>query len=124
MQFGVVVGLLNYALQFVPSSRAALIFATSPLLTMLLATTFGYERASKRKAIGVVLTIVGVGLALDEQIVLPESSSVRKGFYTFYSRATLRRAWPVAHPSNNATLCEVEVAQPNKVLQVTRCTVL
>lgn len=66
LQFGVVVGLLNYALQSIPSARVALIFATSPLLTMVLATTFGYERATKRKAIGVILTIVGVGLALGE----------------------------------------------------------
>ena len=35
-QFGVVIILLNYALQSIPSGRAALIFATLPLITMLL----------------------------------------------------------------------------------------
>src|SRR5512143_2624698 len=37
IQFGILIALLNYALQFIPSARAALIFATLPLLTMILA---------------------------------------------------------------------------------------
>src|SRR5262249_61387278 len=36
MQFGVLIALLNYGLRSVPSARAALIFATLPLLTMRL----------------------------------------------------------------------------------------
>src|SRR5947209_8875991 len=44
IQFGVVVGLLNYALQFIPSARVALIFATFPLLTMIFAAVLGHER--------------------------------------------------------------------------------
>src|SRR5262245_66005730 len=63
VQFGVVVALLNYALQFIPSARAALIFATFPLMTMLLATALGYERVTWAKALGVILTVAGVGLA-------------------------------------------------------------
>src|SRR6476620_8626174 len=66
-QFGVVVILLNYALQSMPSGRAALIFATLPLITMLLATTLGYERVTLIKALGVLATIVGVGFVLGEQ---------------------------------------------------------
>lgn len=74
-QFGVVVALLNYALQFIPSARAALIFATFPLLTMMLAAALGYERVTLVKALGVMLTIVGVGFALGEKIVQPGSSA-------------------------------------------------
>lgn len=66
VQFGVVVGLLNVALQVLPSARAALIFATSPLLTLMLATVLGVERVTVPKFTGVVLTIVGVGVALGE----------------------------------------------------------
>src|SRR5689334_13313265 len=44
VQFGVLVTLLNLGLQFVPSARAALIFATPPLLTMLFAAALRYER--------------------------------------------------------------------------------
>ncbi len=68
-QFGILIALLNYALQFIPSARAALIFATMPLLTMMLATVLGHERLTLEKTLGVVLTIVGVGFALGEKAV-------------------------------------------------------
>jgi drug/metabolite transporter (DMT)-like permease len=68
-QFGVLIALMNYGLQFVPAGRAALIFATMPLLTMLLATALGRERLTLAKVVGVVLTIVGVGFALGEKAV-------------------------------------------------------
>ena len=67
VQFGIVVALLNYALQFIPSARAALIFASFPLLTMILAALLGYEKLTVAKALGVVLTGVGVGFALGEK---------------------------------------------------------
>ncbi len=76
IQFGVVVALLNYALQFIPSARAALIFASFPLLTMILAAAFGYEPLTTVKALGVVLTGVGVGFALGEKAVQPDLSAV------------------------------------------------
>ena len=63
-QFGILIALLNYGLQFIPSARAALIFATFPLLTLVIAAAFGYERMTFVKTLGVALTIVGVGLAL------------------------------------------------------------
>jgi drug/metabolite transporter (DMT)-like permease len=47
-QFGVVIILLNYALQSIPSGRSALIFASLPLITMLLAAALGYERVTLR----------------------------------------------------------------------------
>lgn len=68
-QFGILIALLNYGLQFIPSARAALIFATMPLLTMLLATVLGYERITLAKTLGVLLTIGGVGFALGEKVV-------------------------------------------------------
>ena len=72
-QFAILIALLNYALQFIPSARAALIFATFPLLTMIIAAAFGLERLSTTKTVGVLLTIVGVGLALGEKAVLSDS---------------------------------------------------
>jgi drug/metabolite transporter (DMT)-like permease len=68
-QFGILIALLNYALQFIPSARAALIFATMPLLTMMLATVLGHERLTLAKTLGVLLTIMGVGFALGEKAV-------------------------------------------------------
>ena len=54
---------------FTPSAHAALIFATMPLLTMMLATVLGHERLTLAKTLGVLLTIVGVGFALGEKAV-------------------------------------------------------
>jgi drug/metabolite transporter (DMT)-like permease len=68
-QFGILIALLNYALQFIPSARAALIFATMPLLTMMLATALGRERLTLVKTLGVLVTIVGVAFALGEKAV-------------------------------------------------------
>jgi drug/metabolite transporter (DMT)-like permease len=70
-QFGILIALLNYALQFIPAARAALIFATLPLLAMLLATGLGQERLTAAKTLGVLLTIVGVGFTLGEKVVRP-----------------------------------------------------
>ena len=77
VQFGVLIALLNYGLRFIPSARAALIFATVPLLTMLLATALGHERLGLAKAAGVLLTLAGVAMALGEKALARggESSS-------------------------------------------------
>src|SRR2546427_489780 len=69
VQFGVLIALLNYGLRFIPSARAALIFATVPLLTMVIAAALGHERLGAAKTLGVLLTIAGVGLALGEKAV-------------------------------------------------------
>jgi len=67
IQFAVVIALLNYALQTVPSARVALLFATFPLMTMLLAAVLGRESLTVRKSAGVALTVVGVGIVLGEK---------------------------------------------------------
>jgi drug/metabolite transporter (DMT)-like permease len=66
-QFGVLIMLLNYGLRSVPSARGALIFATFPLLTMLVAAAVGAERLTAARALGVLLTLGGVGCALGER---------------------------------------------------------
>jgi drug/metabolite transporter (DMT)-like permease len=73
-QFGIVVVLLNYAVQFVPAARAALIFATFPLQAMLIAALLGYEPLSPNRSLGVLLTIVGVGVALGEDAMTAGAS--------------------------------------------------
>lgn len=69
-QFGILIVLMNYGVQFIPSARAALIFACMPLLTMTLAALIGYERMTLFKTVGVLFTIVGVGFALGEKVLL------------------------------------------------------
>nr|WP_246726454.1 DMT family transporter [Microvirga arsenatis] len=68
VQFGILIALLNLGLQFISSTRAALLFATFPLMTMIIAALLGRERLTSAKAAGVVLTIVGVGIALGEPL--------------------------------------------------------
>ncbi|WP_246529466.1 DMT family transporter [Microvirga zambiensis] len=74
VQFGVLIALLNLGLHYISSTRAALLFATFPLMTMVIAALLGRESLTGKKAAGVVLTIVGVGIALGERL-FSESAS-------------------------------------------------
>jgi drug/metabolite transporter (DMT)-like permease len=71
LQFGVLIALLNLGLRHVPAGRAALIFASFPLLTMLIAAALDHERLGVAKTVGVLLTVLGVALALGEKLFLP-----------------------------------------------------
>lgn len=72
-QFGVLIALLNFGLQYVPSARAALIFTTFPLLTMLIGAALGHEPLTLPKTTGVVCTILGVAVALSDKLAQGES---------------------------------------------------
>jgi drug/metabolite transporter (DMT)-like permease len=63
-QFALLVALLNYGLQTVPAARGALLFASFPLLTLVVAAAIGHEALSWRKSAGVALTLAGVAIAL------------------------------------------------------------
>ena len=76
-QFGILIALLNYGLRFIPSARAALIFATLPLLTLLLGGALGRERLTAAKLVGVLLAVVGVGFALGDEVVAGAGTSGR-----------------------------------------------
>jgi drug/metabolite transporter (DMT)-like permease len=75
VQFGILIALLNYSLRFIGSAHAALIFATMPLLTMLIAALLGHERLSLAKALGVLLSIAGVGIVSAEKLSLPAATA-------------------------------------------------
>lgn len=64
LQFAVVIYLLNVSLQFIASAPSALLFTTFPLMTMVIAALLGREALSGAKALGVCLTIAGVGAVL------------------------------------------------------------
>jgi drug/metabolite transporter (DMT)-like permease len=69
VQFGLLIALLNMGLRFISSARAALLFTTFPLLTMIVATALGRERLSAAKAIGVMTTMGGVGATLGDRLL-------------------------------------------------------
>jgi drug/metabolite transporter (DMT)-like permease len=76
-QFGILIALLNFGLRHIPAARAALIFATFPLLTMLLAAALGRERIRAYKAVGVGLTLLGVAIALGGKALAPAGSAAQ-----------------------------------------------
>lgn len=69
-QFGVLVALLTLGLQRLPAAHGAVVFALFPLLTLVFATALGRERPSLRVVAGVVLSILGVALALADKLDL------------------------------------------------------
>jgi len=68
-QFGILIALLNYGLRSVPAGRGALIFASFPLITLVVAALLGHERVSVRKIGGILATMTGVALALGDKIL-------------------------------------------------------
>src|SRR5947209_6979459 len=68
-QFGILIALLNYGLRTVPAARGALIFATFPLLTLVVAAFLGRERVTRRKLGGILATLLGVFLALSDKLL-------------------------------------------------------
>jgi drug/metabolite transporter (DMT)-like permease len=62
LAFGASYGLLYWGMQEVPAGIAAVVLATGPLLTLLLATAHGMERLRKRAVVGAVVVLVGSGL--------------------------------------------------------------
>jgi len=74
IQFGILVALLNYGLKLIPAGRAAVVFATFPLMTMMLAAALGRETLTPAKTLGVLMTIAGVALALADKAFTGSSS--------------------------------------------------
>ncbi len=68
-QFGILVALLNHALLYISSAQAALVFATFPLQTMILAAAFGVETLTWKKTMGVFLTISGITIVVGHTLL-------------------------------------------------------
>ncbi|MEJ0075594.1 MAG: DMT family transporter [Alphaproteobacteria bacterium] len=68
-QFGILIALLNYGLRSVPAGRGALIFASFPLITLIVAALLGHEHVTVRKVGGILATMAGVALALGDKIL-------------------------------------------------------
>ena len=63
-QFAVLVALLNAGLQSVPAAQGGVIFATFPLVTILLAAALGREQLTLLRGAGAVLSVLGVAICL------------------------------------------------------------
>ena len=69
-QFAILAGLFHFSLLFIPAGRAAVIFATIPLLTLGIATALGREPRSLVKALAVLACVIGVAVAIGERDIL------------------------------------------------------
>jgi len=68
-QFAILVALLNASLLYIATAPAALLFSTFPFMTMLLAAGLGREALTWPKALGVALTVLGVGFTLGVDVL-------------------------------------------------------
>jgi drug/metabolite transporter (DMT)-like permease len=64
VQFGLLIALLNFGLQRIPSAEGALIFSLFPLLTMLFSAALGEERITPTLVAGVIVSLAGVAISL------------------------------------------------------------
>jgi drug/metabolite transporter (DMT)-like permease len=63
-QFAVLIALLNLGLQSVSASQGGVIFATFPLVTILLAASLGREQLTVLRGLGALMSFAGVTLCL------------------------------------------------------------
>lgn len=68
VDFGVSLSLLYWAEQAVPSSLAAILYATIPLCTALFARGFGLEALSPAKVAGAIVALAGVVVLFSSQL--------------------------------------------------------
>jgi len=79
LQFALLIYLLNAALLYTPAGRAAVIFTTFPLLTLLGAVLLGRERPSWTKLAGALLSLFAVAVTLADALTGAASPEAWKG---------------------------------------------
>jgi drug/metabolite transporter (DMT)-like permease len=57
----------NVGLRYIEASRAALILATMPLWTVVLARRMAHERLTRRQIVGVLISVAGVALVMADR---------------------------------------------------------
>lgn len=117
VQFGAVVVLLNASLEHIGSGEAALLFATTPVLSMVFGVLLGREPLRLLRAAGVVLTIAGVAVVVGGQgaaasgsdllgVLLALGSAASAGLCSVLYRPYLRR-YPTTTVSTYAMAASV-----------------
>lgn len=75
LQFGINLPFLYWGEKKVPSGLAAVMYATVPLTTALLARAFGLERLTRAKVLGALLALAGIAVIFSEQLRFAVSPS-------------------------------------------------
>lgn len=89
LQMGGLIGLVNLGLLATTASRAALLLATFPLMTMLIGAALGREAMTAGKTLGVLLSVVGVACVLGETLGQSGHGSEWLGLLTVLTAALL-----------------------------------
>ncbi|WP_338699660.1 MULTISPECIES: DMT family transporter [unclassified Bradyrhizobium] len=98
--------LFNASLIFTTAARGALALSTLPLLTMLVGAALGAEPLTARKTTGVLVTILGVSLALLSGLatapvgawrgdLLMVAAALCMALYSIWSKPFIRRSGPI-----------------------------
>ncbi|MCC8966012.1 DMT family transporter [Bradyrhizobium sp. Pear76] len=98
--------LFNASLIFTTAARGALALSTLPLLTMLVGAALGAEPLTARKTIGVLVTILGVSMALLSGLatapqgawrgdLLMVAAALCMALYSIWSKPYIRRSGPI-----------------------------
>lgn len=110
--FGINFGLLSWALVKVSAGIGSVIFATIPLLTLLIATLIGLEKLSWKGIVGATIVMGGIGLVFNEQLkldvpVIPIIAVFLAAFAAALSGISVKY-FPKSHPiSTNAVATAV-----------------
>lgn len=98
--------LFNASLILTTAARGALALSTLPLLTMLVGAALGSEPLTARKTTGVLVTILGVGMALLSGLatappgawrgdLLMVAAALCMALYSIWSKPYIRRTGPI-----------------------------
>jgi len=123
--FGMSYALMYWALLTVPSGMAVVVFATMPLMTLLLAASVGQERFSLRGLTGAALGVAGLALAFSAQlranVPLAGLAAVLIAAALGALATVLLKRFPKSHPlSTNAVAMAVGAALLLLMSQVAR----
>lgn len=94
LQFAAFGWLFTAALHYAPAARAALILATQPILTLALAALLGRERLTLAKAVGAIVALAGVAMALGDN-ALAVGPEVWKGDVLMFGASLAGSAYNV-----------------------------
>jgi len=124
----------NTAMGFTTAARGALALSTLPLWTMAIAALLGAEPLNRRKALGVVIAVSGVGIALLAGLaaapqdawrgdLIMVAATVCMAFYNVWSRPFIARSSPlgfVTASMSAGALCLVALAAARGGFAVTQ----
>jgi len=102
LNFGVAYGLLYFALLEISIGMSAVIMATVPLFTLILAVLHGQERFTTRGLVGGVLAVTGIGVlslnSLEADVPLLYVLAAVLGAVAVAESTVLVKGFPRAHP--------------------------